>query len=82
MLGTIATLLTSVIVVVILRRFLVDREATQREVPHVFCSWLTSTAAFAQYGCDYLAWATSQYRGGDFSVTLMFRTYASAAFAN
>lgn len=77
MLETVATLFTTVFVVALVR-WMFGVQSTQRAVPSVFCSWLTSTAWFARYGCDYLAWATSQYSGGDFSVTLMFRTCASA----
>lgn len=77
MLETVTTLFTTVFVVALLRRWLLGAQANPAQrVPSVFCIWLSSTVAFARYGCDYLAWATSLYSGGDFSVTLMFRTYA------
>ena len=75
MLGTTTAAITAIIVVTLVRRWMLG--ATHREVPSVFCSWLTSTAVFARDGCDYLAWAASLY-GGDFSVTLMFRTCDSS----
>jgi hypothetical protein len=73
MLETLTTLLSSLLIIALLRRWLVAAQAGQQTVPTVFASWLTSTATFAQYGCDYLAWATSLYNGGNFSVSLMFR---------
>ena len=79
MLGTATAILTTIFAVALVRRWLLG--VTHRKGPTEFCSWLSafmwqhvaSTAVFARYGCDYLAWVASLYCG-DFSVTLMFRT--------